>query len=616
MVETIKISSPVLLFDGDCGFCRTWVDRWRARTGDAIHYVPSQSGFEAFPDIPRETFQKAVVLAYPDGHYVAGARAVYEALALGGHPGWLWAARRIPGFQWASDVAYGVIAGHRSFFSRLTRLVPGPDPAPPSYFIARSVYLRLLGAAYLAAFVSLASQATGLFGPEGIAPVGEYLDAVRARAGSSAPFWAPTVFWLGTGDAALVAAAWTGAALSTLLIVGVLPAILSLILWALYLSFASIGNVFLSFQWDALLLEAGFLAIFLSPWTRALDARTNPPPPAPAIGLHRWLLFRLMFLSGAVKLLSADPSWRSFAALRHHFETQPLPNPVSWFVHHLPDPVLLAGAAFTFFVELVVPFFVFGPRRVRAAAFWLLLIFQFAVAATGNYTFFNLLSAALALFLLDDRQWGKGVAERHRRRPDAPARPARALNRVFVPVAALLIALSSAQFAARLGWTGAPVRAVLGALAWAAPFHLTSAYGLFAVMTTERPEIVIEGSADGETWRAYEFKHKPGDPGRRPAIAAPFQPRLDWQMWFAALSRYQANPWLLNFMGRLLQGSAPVEALLKTNPFPDEPPARMRAVLYDYRFSTPDERRRTGRWWTRSPRCLYCPVLALRRPDE
>jgi hypothetical protein len=362
--------------------------------------------------------------------------------------------------------------------------------------------------------------------------------------------------------------------------------------------------VFLEFQWDILLLEAALLAVFLASPGR-LRVRTGLSAPPLARFLVVWLLFRLMLSSGAVKLASGDPSWRGLTALRVYYETQPLPPWTAWFVHRLPASFHTASALFLFFVELAVPFLFFAPRRLRRFACAMTVLLQLLIAATGNYAFFNLITIALALLLLDDaafpRRWREAAA--------ATKGEGRWPRGILVPVAVVLLAASAVPFAASLGVRRKIPGPLVSLYRLVVPLRSANGYGLFAVMTTSRPEILIEGSDDGTVWRPYEFRYKPGDPRRRPGFVAPHQPRLDWQMWFAALGRYEENPWLVRLVGRLLEGSPEVLALLAGNPFPDHPPRFVRAALFDYRFTNFDERRRTGAWWRREAKGLYLPAL-------
>jgi lipase maturation factor 1 len=454
--------------------------------------------------------------------------------------------------------------------------------------------------------VSLAVQIQGLAGSQGILPAHTLLEWIRPRAGAERFWMAPTVFWLGDGDVALGAVPIAGAVLSVLLLAGVAPVPILFSMWALYLSLAVVGQVFLGYQWDALLLETGLLAVFLAPGgLRPRPGRESPPSPV-AVWLFRWLLFRLMFGSGLVKLMSGDPTWRSLTALRYHYWTQPLPTWIGWYAAHLPDGGQSVSTGVMFAIELGAPLLLFAPRRVRRLAFPSLVGLQVLIALTGNYAFFNLLAAALCLFALEDADLPAGWRARYG--PPAEGRRPFWPRGVLYPVAAIIGFVSAGEMMRTVGVVPpAPFRALRRVVG---PLWSINSYGLFAVMTTTRPEIIVEGSDDGRTWLAYEFKWKPGDVTRRPGFVAPHQPRLDWQMWFAALGACEDNPWLLQLLARLLQGSPPVLALLARNPFPDRPPRLIRAELYDYTPTDLATRARQGEWWRREARGDYCPVVS------
>jgi hypothetical protein len=410
----------------------------------------------------------------------------------------------------------------------------------------------------------------------------------------------------------LVSVCAIGAALSLSLMAGLAGAVVLPLLWLLYLSLSTVCGEFLSFQWDALLLEAGLLAIVLAPWTlihRPYDAE----PGAVSRWLIWWLLFRLMFASGVVKLTSGDPTWRGLTALAVHFETQPIPTPIGWYAHHLPAWFQQWSAAVVLAVELFVPWLIFATRRLRHLACAMFVALQLVIALTGNYAFFNLLTIALSLTLLDDEVWPRWM----RGHPDAVlARPSRrvrmcppllpaALAIVILPVSVNILA-AQARIAVPGSSVLRPLRAAI------APFRSVNAYGLFAVMTTTRPELILEGSNDGRSWNAYEFKYKVGDVRRAPPWVAPHQPRLDWQMWFAALDSFDANPWLERLCYRLLEGSPATLNLLALNPFPDAPPTFVRIVRFEYHVAPLDVRRRDLIWWTRDQGRGYSPVLSLK----
>jgi hypothetical protein len=609
-VENVSVAHPperpLAIFDGDCGFCRLWITRWKTTTGSKVDYAPSHEVAARFPEIPKEAFTRAFQLVMPDGNVLEGARAVFATLAEKRGGGALAAAYgRVPGFAAVAEAGYRAIAGHRRAASAVTRLLWGRSVEKPTYFAASALFLRLLGLCYLAAFVSLWVQVDGLVGARGILPVGQFLDWVRAQTGVERYWLVPTLAWVSSGDAFLHLLCGAGVLAAMLLVVGLAPAVSAAAAWALYLSLAVAGQTFLQFQWDYLLLETGFLAIFLAPPLRARFGSGLAPSKA-ASWLLRWLLFRLMLSSGWVKLASGDLTWRNLSALRFYYETQPLPPWTAWYVHHLPPWFQTLSALFLFFVELVLPVLFFAPRRLRLFACRITILLQVLIAATGNYAFFNLLALALAMLLVDDQS----LRPRWREAALAAAGPRRAWSRwVLVPIVVVVVFASSIEFAATLDPSLTLPRAAVAVVRAIAPFRSVNSYGLFMVMTTERPEIVIEGSEDGATWRPYGFPWKPGDPARRPGFVAPHQPRLDWQMWFAALGGHEENPWLAAFLRRLLEGSPEALGLLATNPFPDRPPRFVRALLYDYRFTDAAERRRTGAWWRRQLRGLYCPVV-------
>ncbi len=481
-----------------------------------------------------------------------------------------------------------------------------PPSLPPHFDFARWVFARLLGLIFLAAFVSLAVQVCALIGARGISPVAELLPTAQKQLGASAFWQVPTLCWLSASDGFLIAQCVVGAVFAAVLASGICPGLCAFLCWALYLSLCSVGSPFLDFQWDALLLETALLATFFLPWSIRPDWQRTTRLARIAGVLLWWLLFRLMFESGVVKLSSGDPTWRDGTALQFHFETQPLPLWTAWYVHQLPGWILKISTWLMFGIELIAPWFIVGPRHVRRVAAGWLIALQIVILATGNYAFFNLLAIALCLLLLDDACWPQCWRTRLLRsfplsEKTEPVWPAY----LFAPLAALLFFSTAAQLAGAFPG-GTPLRPLVSLIA---PLRSANGYGLFAVMTTSRPEIEIEGSDDGQLWRSYIFKWKPGDIRNRPLLVAPHQPRLDWQMWFAALGDVRQNPWFVNFLVRLLQGSPDVLAKLEKNPFPDHPPRYVRAVRYDYRFTHLGE---SSAWWKRERQGLYCPPISLR----
>ena len=504
----------------------------------------------------------------------------------------------MPGFAAASEWAYAFFARRRDLLNRVSKALWGPVLEPERYVLVSWMFLRLLGAIYVSAFASLGIQIRGLVGNAGILPLADYLDAAQQALGGTA-YWAlPTMFWLNAGDTALVAGTVIGVLLGLLVVLDrwTRPALTCL--FVLYLSYVYAGQDFMTFQWDLLLLEAGFLAIFLTGGSRIV------------IWLYRWLVVRYLFLAGAVKVLSGDATWRDLTALEYHFWTQPLPTPVAWYAAQLPHWLLASGTAATLAVELGIVLLIFLPRRPRAVAACVVLLLQLLILLTGNYNFFNLLSMLLCVFLFDDAalrrvtpRWIASRAQSH-----AP-HPGRTATTVATVLALIVVPIGFNRIWQTLTRTDLPV---IGAIsATLSPLLIVNPYGLFAVMTTARPEIVIEGSDDGQAWREYALRYKPGPLDRPPLWNIPHQPRLDWQMWFAALGDVRENPWFAYFMQRLLEGSSPVLALLDSNPFPDRPPKFVRASLYGYRFADRSTHAATGQWWVREQEGLYFPQVSL-----
>lgn len=605
-----KGKKPVFIYDGDCGFCRLWIARWSPLTEEEVVYRPSQEVGENYPQISPEYFESSVYFVDPDGSFCSGAQAVFKALSYAPNGKWLLRAyERVPGFAPVAEWGYRQVAGNRKIFSTLTRWIWRDSLEAPTWFLTRRVFLFLLGLVYLLAFLSLWTQIEGLVGQRGILPVESYLK--DAHWGSDR-FWnLPTLFWFYAGDGFLLAICLLGVGASLCVMANRAVGLSLLVMWGFYLSLFNVAQPFLGFQWDTLLLETGFLALFLVPWRR--NKGTTPPPSSLILFLFRFLLFRVVFTSGLVKILSQDPTWSDFTALYYHYETQPLPTWIGWYVHQLPHAFQEFSVACVFIIQLGVVFMIFGPRRIRYTGCAVLVFYECLIFLTGNYCFFNLLTIALCLLLLDDSVWRlpgnrefsgpketKLISIRKKKFPP------------WLGVGALGICIM--LYAVPLLVTSGNYPSIYVAIANAIrPFHIFNSYGLFAVMTTSRPEIIILGSDDRENWYPYEFKWKPGNVVNKPEFVAPHQPRLDWQMWFAALSNYERNPWLIQFMIRLLQGSPPVVALLGSNPFPDRPPKYLQALVYDYRFSDAETRNREGSWWTRKLLRPYTPILQL--PD-
>jgi predicted DCC family thiol-disulfide oxidoreductase YuxK len=586
---------PVLLWDGECGFCRRSAERLAAQAGAALECGPYQELAPRFPDLPPELFGRAVHLIETDGRVHVGADAIFRASTYG--PGFgvgAWCYQRVPGFAGASDLVYGWVARHRRFMSWFLRHLVGPDLLPRRYGLTRWIFLRLLGLTTLCAFLSLYVQMDGLFLSGGIVPAAHVL--------GSSFLDQPTLAHLSTSDAFLHALALAGILVSILLIVDVAPGPCVLLAWTLYLSLAHVGSVWLQYQWDFLLIETLFVALWLAPWRLRPRLATDRPPLLAGVWLARLLLFKLMFLSGAVKLLAIDPSWRNFTALDVHFMTQPIPTFTSTYVHALPHWILVIALLGVFAVEVVLSWFVFGPRRLRIAFALGTMIFMIAIAATGNYGFFNLLTVAIAVMALDDQalpqRWQARAlpptGRRRRRWPGVLAWGCAAL--------VLLVSLGVGMRRLTRDWTLA--ESVLGPIDRLGSIN---AYGLFADMTTARPEVILEGSRDGRQWREYEFRWKAGAVDRRPGFTGPHMPRLDWQLWFAALYGRCEDPhnfWYGLLLIRLLEGAPAVRALLAEDPFADRPPRYLRSTRYLYEFGD-------DTWWIRTPIDEFCGIYEL-----
>jgi hypothetical protein len=471
---------------------------------------------------------------------------------------------------------------------------------------AAALFSRALAAIYFIAFASFYPQIPGLIGDNGLAPFGPFFQAVHQQLGARSYYLLPCIAWLHPAIGFLQFLTGLGMGISVLAVLGFGSWAAFAMLWALYLSLVGAGQEFMSFQWDILLLEAGFLAIFYVRWDWRIWRRERlegSVPPRIAVWLVRWLLFRLMFLSGCVKLLSKDETWRNGTALNFHYQTQPIPNAIAWYMQQAPHWFQLSSLAFMWTVELAVPFLIFTTRRVRYVAGALLILFQVLLIVTGNYAYFNWLTIVLCLPLFEAPDGKNGNDETN-------GTAGRIQYWACVALALFIVPVSLAEMADRFGLDIGGT-----AIQQQAPFHLVNTYGLFAAMTTERLEIAIEGTADGNTWLPYEFPYKPGDLHRSPPFVAPHQPRLDWQMWFAALNERWDNRqdrWFGRLMIRLLDGRPEVKPFFSRDPFPDRPPIAVRAVLYEYRFTTPAERSQTGDWWVRTPRGVYFPEVSIR----
>ena len=489
----------------------------------------------------------------------------------------------------------------------------GAPREPSGYWLTRFVVLRALGLVYVAAFGSFVWQALPLLGERGLLPAAAFLARLEARAGSRLAGFLehPSLFWLGASDPMLLGAGLVGLALSLLLLAGFANALQLAVLWALQLSILQIGQLWYGYGWEIQLAETGFLAIFLCPLRSARPFAGGPPPIA-VIWLLRWLIFRIMLGAALIKL-RGDPCWRDLTCLFYHYETQPIPNPLSRLFHDLPRPLLEAGVLVNHAAELVAPWFLIGPRRVRHAAGALLLAFQGMLIASGNLSFLNWLTIVPILACFDDALLRRVLPVRlvlGAERAAREAHPSRAQRALSFALAALVAWLSIGPVANLLS-PGQLMNTSFDRLA------LVNTYGAFGTVGRERDEIVFEGTRDAvpdETaeWRAYEFPCKPGDPLRRPCVVSPFQPRLDWQIWFAAMASPSDYPWTLHFVWKLLENDPGVLRLLANDPFPGEPPRYVRASFHRYAFAPRDAP--DGAWWRRERLGDWLPPLSRDDP--
>ncbi|NUQ19753.1 MAG: lipase maturation factor family protein [Gemmatimonadaceae bacterium] len=458
----------------------------------------------------------------------------------------------------------------------------------------RWLFLRALGLVFLSAFWALVFQIRGLIGERGILPAGEYLHELAIALPGIRHFWyAPTLFWGSASDHALMVVVGVGIVASLLLVANVAPKVAVALCTICFMSCVAALQDFSSYQSDGMLLEAGFISIFFAPRGARPRLGAEDPPSALSLFLLQWEWFRIYFESGIVKLASGDPQWRHLTAMDHYYENGPLPAWPGWYVQQLmPHWYHAATALLTLVVELLVVWALFLPRRFRLACFAVVTALQMGIIATANYAFLNYLVLVLGVLLLDD-----GVVEwLSRRAVPLPGAPSRSRWTTYVERGALgwvFVATLAPLFGA-LGL--APLLLPARALD---PFRIANQYGLFASMTTARYEIEFQGSRDGITWRTYRFRYKPQDPMERPGIFAPYQPRFEWNLWFASLAPWRDSPWVVITQERLLEGSPTVLSLFRENPFPDGAPTQVRSVLWQYWFTDPATKRRTGAWWRR-----------------
>jgi hypothetical protein len=536
--------------------------------------------------------------------------------------------------------------------ARAIRWLFDPRQGSADQVLPRWLFLRAIGLIYFSAFFSLLFQIRGLLGPDGILPASEYLDTV-AKSAAAARFWyAPTLFWFSTSSHMLMAVCWLGLAASLMAAFNIFPRTSLFACFVCFLSFVAAAGEFSGYQSDGMLLEAGFIVLFIAPMGFRPGLAATQPPIRAGIFLLLWEWFRIYFESGVAKIASGDPEWRHFTAMDEYYQNGPLPTWIGWYLEHLPHWFHAATAFLTLALELVIVFMVFLPRRWRIVCFFIVTPWQIGVILTANYTFLNYLVLALGVFLLDDQflqrfipeRWKqeRGISSSEETQMDAPIElPTNASTGIGASrapsesheqsnrthsirqnLANFQLTLTCVMFAWLFSasttmlvwmlWRSAPLPS--GPIIALEPFRIADRYGLFARMTRGRYEIEFQGSMDGQTWTTYKFRNKPQDPHEAPRIYAPYQPRFDWNLWFASLSDWRSDPIVVRTEERLLSGSLDVAALFASNPFPQQPPRMVRAIIWQYWFSTREEKRAQGIWWTRQLLGLYAPTLE-RQPN-
>ncbi|HXX22217.1 MAG TPA: lipase maturation factor family protein [Terriglobia bacterium] len=518
-------------------------------------------------------------------------------------------------------------------------------PSKRSHLLPRWLWLRALGLIFFSAFYSLLFQVRGLIGPEGILPASRYLSALHEQAGARAYWYVPSFLWLSSGNHALMAISWVGLIASLMLVLNFWPRGMIAVCLLMYLSFVTAAQEFSSYQSDGMLLEAAFISLFFAPRGWRPGWGDHQPPSRASLFLLRWEWFRIYFESGVVKLVSHDLQWRNLSALDHYYENGPLPDWIGWYAQQLPHRFQSSIALATLVIELGLVWMLFLPRRFRLLCFLIVTPFQIGIILTANLAFLNYLVLCLGLLLLEDEVLGL---------------PLRGLRRLFLgfgePSAADLTQVAESpaatngrepatQFPVRLSrfralLQRAPLFSCALVLSWIfynttallllmilpalplptspimllEPFRISNQYGLFAVMTRARYEIEFQGSNDGQTWVAYPFRYKPQNPRQAPRLYAPYQPRFDWNLWFASLGGWREYPFVVRTEVQLLRGSPSVLSLFAGNPFPGKPPRQVRAVLWQYWFTDLNVKRKEGLWWRRKLLGLYAPTLEF-TPD-
>jgi hypothetical protein len=481
---------------------------------------------------------------------------------------------------------------------------------------------------YFSAFFTLIFQVRGLIGSRGILPAVDYL-RFASSLGAMRFWYIPSLLWLNNSDRTLMTICWLGLFASLILVINIWPRAMLFLCFVCFLSFVSAAQDFSGYQSDGMLLEAGFLSLFLAPSGLFPGWGAKDPPARAAVFLLLWEWFRIYFESGVVKLASGDPTWRNLTAMYEYYQNGPLPTWIGWYIQHLPNWFHIATAGLTLVMELLLVWMAFLGRRWRIVCFFIVTIWQIGVIASANYTFLNYLVLVLAFFLLDDEFLRPFIPQRYRTgldqtstgtTPTEPPVVESEEEKVPIkrhPLASIRLAFSTTVLVWIFYATSVPLVQMLWReaplptrpVAILEPFRIANSYGLFAVMTPHRYEIEFQGSNDGEHWIAYPFRYKPHRLDERPRIYAPYQPRFDWNLWFASLGSWQQNPMVPRTEELLLENDPDVLGLFAGNPFPDAPPHLVRAVLWQYWFSTMQQKRTSGVWWRRELIGPYAPTI-------
>ncbi len=505
------------------------------------------------------------------------------------------------------------------------------ERGPSNRLLPRWLFLRALGLIYFSAFFSLAFQIRGLIGPDGILPAGEFLKAVAQATGRSRFWYAPTLLWFSASTHMVVILCWIGMAASLLVVLNLWPRFTLAVCFVCFLSFVCTARDFSSYQSDGMLLEAGFIALFFAPPGLRPRLGLASPPSRMSLFLLQWEWFRIYFESGVAKIASGDVEWRHLTAMDEYYQNGPLPTWIGWYVQHLPHWFHAGCAGATLGIELVLAWLVFLPRRWRIVCFFIVTPFEMSIILTANYTFLNYLVLVLGFLLLDDKFLARFIPHWWRKLIPIPPEIAQPPEKVTPPGwretfhphwKALRISLTGVLLgcvfystSAQLLWMFSPsLKLPVTPVEALEPFRIANRFGLFAYMTRGRYEIEFQGSNDGHTWTAYPFRFKPQDVSKPPGIYAPYQPRFDWNLWFASLGPWNQSTIVPRTEVKLLSNDPDALALFAGNPFPSAPPHRVRAVLWQYRFTTMDEKRQKGIWWRRELLGLYAPVIE-RLPD-